>query len=204
VARTRRVIESAVGECHGYISADRDDTYGAQTQHHVTIRVPAVNFDALLARISGEAEKFDSKIITARDVTEEFIDVEARIKTKKELVARYTDLLRRASKMEDMLMIERQINSVQTDVESMEGRLRFLTNQVVYSTLNVTFYDRRDAERTGFGFGDKLADGLSSGWHILLWTVVGVAHLWPFILMVIVFVFGLRWLIRRGKHRGNN
>jgi hypothetical protein len=56
------------------------------------LRIPADKFDAVMKQVEGLAEKVDNKNISTQDVTEEFIDVEARLKTKKELEVRYLEL----------------------------------------------------------------------------------------------------------------
>ena len=94
------------------------------------IRVPADRFDELLLIIEPLASKIESKNINTQDVTEEFIDVETRLKTKKELETRYLEILKQAKTVTDIISIESQIATVRSEIESMEGRINYLKNQV--------------------------------------------------------------------------
>ena len=75
-------------------------------------------------------------LIDSQDVTEEYIDITARLKTKKELEARYLELLKKANKVEEIVSIEKEIGNLRSDIESIEGRLRYINNAVAYSTLD--------------------------------------------------------------------
>ena len=79
-------------------------------------------------------------------------EIEQCSKTKKEVEARYRELLTRATSVEEILKIEEQIGNIRTEIESAEGRLRYLSNQVQYSTLHVTFYEKY----SNFGFWNKI------------------------------------------------
>ncbi len=105
----------------------------------MTVRIPSGRFDAFVGSLSGLMVNLDNKDIQVKDVTEEYVDIESRIKTKKEILARYTDLLKQAKTVAEMLEVERKIEKIQTELESMQGRLNVLKNQISYSTLTITF-----------------------------------------------------------------
>jgi hypothetical protein len=79
-----------IGKCtkdlKGFIADETAYTYEDKIEHTLVLRVPAENFDLLLSCVSANAEKIDSKNVSLQDVTEEFIDIQARLKTKKESV----------------------------------------------------------------------------------------------------------------------
>ncbi|MDR2232137.1 MAG: DUF4349 domain-containing protein [Tannerella sp.] len=202
VKRTKSLIYGKVNELQGYIAEDNVYDYEERIEHRLVIRVPANQFDALLHTISENAERFDSQHIDVQDVTEEFIDVEARIKTKKELQSRYTELLKRATKIDEMLQIEKEIGDLQTEIESVEGRMRYLKDRIAFSSLTVSYYQQTTL---GFGFASKFVDGLKSGWNFFLWFIIGLSHLWVFLLIVFVSVFLFRrWRKRRKQRSANN
>lgn len=194
---TRTHIAKIVSETKGYISNDQVNDQQGNTEHRITIRVPAGQFETLLEKISRQAAKLDSKSINALDVTEEFIDVEARVKTKKELETRYKDLLKKANKVEEILNIEREIGSLRTEIESIEGRLKYLKDKVSYSTLVVVFY-----EKTGspFTFNSEMGEALHTGWTNLLWFFVALTKLWPFIIIGLIIII----VYRRKRNKSEN
>ena len=117
VNRTKALIVQTVQELDGYISKDNVyDDDDEQVKHSLTIRVPADKFDVLLSTISASIDRIEYKSIDVLDVTEEFVDVESRVKTKKELQARYKELLSKATKVEEMLQIERELGELQTEI----------------------------------------------------------------------------------------
>jgi hypothetical protein len=189
---TRAFITKQVLELKGYISDDDFYKYDNRTEYRITLRVPSNQFDQLLNRLTSHAKKINRSNINTSDVTDEFVDIEARLKTKKELENRYRELLKEANSVDDMLAIERELGTLRADIESVEGRLRLLDNLVSYSTLSVSFYEKHNA---ALGFGLRLGEALETGWSGLLWLIVAITSLWPFILSAVILVFVYRRLI---------
>lgn len=195
--KTKSSIDALCKELGAYVSEENQNNYNHRLEYAQTIRVAADKFDQLIQKIEGDAEKVDSKNINLQDVTAEFIDVEARLKTKKELEERYREILKQAKTVEDIMNIEGQIGSVRSEIESMEGRLKYLNNQVAYSTLHITYYE---SIGTDFGFGSKAGNALGSGWDAFLRFLIAMITLWPFLfLIVIVYWVIARWRKRRRK-----
>ena len=181
VKATKSLISKTLSELHGYYADDNIYDYEDKTEYAVTIRIPANMFDSLLDRISQNAKKIDSKNINTLDATEEFIDIEARLRNKKELENRYKELIKQARGVDEILSIEKEINTLRSDIDAMEGRLKYLTDRVAYSTLNVTFYEKKIPE---FGFGSKVVSGIVNSWSNLLWFLIGLINLWPFMILI--------------------
>lgn len=197
MAKTKTDITKAVSELKGYISNENTSQYDRRTENTLTIRVPAENFDALLQKIESGAEKVDMKNIDVQDVTQEYIDLDARVRTKKELETRYQELLKRANSVEEILKIEEQIGNIRTEIESAEGRLRYFSKQVAYSTLTVTYYE----QNTQFDFFNKMGNALKSGWNNLLWVVVALTNLWAIILFAAIVIFVVTYLTKRRRRK---
>ena len=194
VDSTRSRILAAVQTHKGYISSDQSSNYAQRISHTLIIRVPADKFDQLLADIAKGVDHFDDKNISVRDVTEEFLDISARLKTKKELENRFTVLLQKANTVSEILSIEREIGNLRAEIESIEGRLKYLENQVGLSTLHITFYETI-AKRTAFG--KKFIEGFRQGWDNLIWFLIGLVNVWPFLLLIPLLIWGIRKLRRR-------
>ncbi|MFN8240416.1 MAG: DUF4349 domain-containing protein [Bacteroidales bacterium] len=181
IAETSIIIKSAVSGFNGYISSENVYNSDDMITQHVEIRVPAASFDALLAKISESAKRIDSKSIQVQDVTEEYIDVESRLKTKKELENRYREILTKARTVEEILSIERELGNVRSDIEATEGRLKYLGSQVSFSSLSVDYYE---LTRTTGSFSSKIGMAFTTGWKLMLGFIVGIVNLWPFLLIV--------------------
>lgn len=192
---TRKAIFEAVQKYNGYVSSDQEFKSPGRKSNTVVIRVPADNFDNLLNDATQGVEKYESKEINVKDVTEEFLDIQARLKTKKELEQRYIDLLKQAKNVTEILEIENQIGQLRSEIESIEGRLKYLHDNVSFSTLTMTFYESIPNETE---FGQKFINGFRSGWDNLIWFFVLLTNIWPFILIGLGLIIGIR-IYRRKK-----
>lgn len=186
IEETRLAIEKVCKELNAWISNEHQAKYDHRIQYTAEIRVEASKFDELIKQLEKLAISVDEKTINTQDVTEEFIDVEARLKTKRELEARYHEILKQAKSVTDILSIEGQLNSVRAEIESAQGRLNYLKNQVAYSTLNLSYYQNT---RTDFGFFSKVGNAFTDGWENLLAFLLVLLQLWPFVISAIVAVY---------------
>jgi hypothetical protein len=198
IAETKNLITNAVSNLGGYISKDNVYSTESRITHSIEIRVESEKFDELLNLISESAAKIESKTVDVIDVTEEFIDVEARIKTKKEIESRFRELLKMAKSVDEILRIEREIGNVRNEIESAEGRLRYLKDRVAYSTLSVEYFQKLTSN---IEFINKIMYGLSQGWDLLLYLFIGLSYIWPFVLIPLIILFTIRFVRKSRKNR---
>lgn len=116
----------------GYVAS----SFNHETNAAFTVRIPAAHFDAAMAA-AGNLGRVRSRNVSIQDVSEQFYDLQTRLDTRKILRDRLQAYLTQAANMEDLLGIERELNSTLTEIESMEGRMRRLSNQIDYSTITV-------------------------------------------------------------------
>ena len=130
VAQTKAALSKICEALHAYVSNEtqRDDT--AILSYSETIRVPETGFDSLLAKTEKLAKHIDGLNIETNDVTDEYIDLESRLKAKRALEKRYLDLLSKAHKVEELLQIEKEMSTVRRDIESMQGSLKNMHNRI--------------------------------------------------------------------------
>ena len=191
-------VKALVMDQGGYLTneSDRSTDYSLETS--MSIRVPADHFDTLLDGIIAVAEKTDYKNVTARDVTEEFVDIEARLRTKKEVEKRYLEILSKAATIKDILLVEEQLRVIREEIEAREGRLKYLQNQVSYSTINLEMYQKLTFE-PGFKFFSKIWKALKGGWKGLLNVLVGLVYIWPLLIIGVGVFIWIRRRISRKK-----
>lgn len=190
IVSTKETIFKAVEKYKGYISSDQQYKSSNQISNTISIRVPANNFDNLLSEATKGIDKFDNKVIEIKDVTEEFLDIQARLKVKKELEIRYLELLKKANNVTEMLEVENQIGQLRSDIESIEGRLKYLENKVSFSTLTITFYQKISNQTE---FGGKFSNGFKNGWENLILFFVFLTNIWPFIIILIALIFLIKF-----------
>jgi type II secretory pathway pseudopilin PulG/uncharacterized coiled-coil protein SlyX len=138
-------IAGLVKEFGGYVAdASVDRRQGDQISGRWRVRIPVDQFDSFVEAVSklGVAE---SRSQTAQDVTEEYVDLEARIGNKKQLEARIVKLLEDSTgQIKDVIEVERELARIRGEVEQMEGRLRYLTNRAELTTVTVMAREERD------------------------------------------------------------
>ncbi len=204
---SRSVDEAAVAENivlterklvkNGSVEFETDNKYSGRISNTIVIRVPSSNFDSFLNDATKGVTRFDTKNIDVSDVTEEFVDHQARLKTKKELESRYLEILQRAKTVTEMLEVEKQLGELRSEIESVEGRLKYLQSQVSLSTLSITFYQNIGNDNA---FGSKFKEGFANGWDNLIWFFVFLINIWPFVIVGIILFFGIRrWTKRKRK-----
>ncbi len=198
IKNTKTFLQKVISKHKGYISSEKIEDYRINPTEILTVRVPNSNFDNIINNIGLQIGEFDSKRIDIEDVTADFVDIEARLKNKKQLEGKYQELLAKANNMTDILKIEKEISLIREDIESTEGRLRYLNNQVGYSTLIITYYEKRAT--AGFHFGGKMADALSNGGIGFLWFLIGMMQLWPMWLIGGLICYVIYKIV---KHRKN-
>lgn len=186
----------------GYISDLRFENSLYQKQNRFTIKVPNQNFSALMDTISGVAIFTEYENITTKDVTEEYIDLQSRLKTKLEVKERYENILRTNAKtVEDILATEEKLRALQEEIEAAQGRLKYLTNKVAYSTLQVDIYEKVEYKEKPKSytksFTDKAEKGFTFGWQFIEAIFIGLIHIWPLLLGAIVVIFVLKKVFKK-------
>lgn len=197
---TKKVVKIVKG-LRGYISDQRFQNTNYQIENRFTIKVPQKQFDTLLDSLGTVAEFIEYENITSKDVTEEYVDIKARLETKEAIKKRYEDILRkRATKVEDILAAEEKIGLIQEEIESAKGRLNYLSNKVSFSTIQVDLYETVNykEEPTNYKrtFFSKMKEGFSFGWNLIEKVFLGVIYLWP-ILLIATFI--ILYFKRRNK-----
>lgn len=196
----RQFISDLTNSFESYIQQEvnRHSDYELVTE--LTLRIPSEKYDEVIDKVEAHAFKLTEKNIKVIDVTDEFIDVQARLKAKYELERRYLDLLKRAKNVEEVLSVEAQMTGVRYEIESMEGRMRSLKDRIAYSTLKLSFFQPiAFPETQPPTYLSKLISAAGSGWEILLSIFLGLVFLWPFIIFFTIGGF-LAWRWKR-KHR---
>jgi hypothetical protein len=186
MAGAQQAVKDLMRRTGGYLADENQYTSDNRQSYNMTVRIPSAAFDTFLVMLEQHARVFDARQISTSDVSEEYADIQARIKNRKELLDRYRVLLSKAAKIEDVLQLERGINDLQTEIEAAEGRIRYLDNRVSYSTLQIEIY--RKVMGPG-RFFYRVGEGFKGGFDLMQWIIIGFVHLWP----LWIVVAGLFW-----------
>lgn len=204
-----KTLPGLVKDHGGYLArVSIDQTSGEHRFGSWQARIPVAQFDAFQDEVSklGIAE---SRGQTAQDVTEEFVDLEARISNKQRLEKRILDLLEDTKgKLTDIIEVENELARVRGEIEQLEGRLRYLSNRTDLTTVDITAREQRDyvppetptfLSRTAQSWSDSLLSLRTFAENF----AVAFVYAFPWLLSLLVFGTPVIWLIRRFKNQGS-
>ncbi|UUC46329.1 DUF4349 domain-containing protein [Flavobacterium cerinum] len=186
-------IQKAVIKYKATIQNDVTGKNNSSAYRDLTVRIPNTAFDTFINDISKGVSHFDRKEISSDDVTEEYIDIESRVNTKKTLEKRYLDLLNKATKVSEILEIEKGLATVREEIESIEGRLKYLQSRVALSTIHIEMYTRNASESGAtVSYGGKMWNSFKEGFFGISTFFLDLLQVWPFILIFVLLLIYLR------------
>lgn len=146
----------------------------------VTLRIPTENFYSALNDVRNLGELEDENI-RAIDVTEEYIDLVARLNNSKNVERRLLALLDKASTVEEILKVEAQLKVIREEIERLTAKLRYIENRIEYSTIVVEFVEPEKVEIKwpSLNILEAIAKGLASMYAVIYALIVIVFALIP-------------------------
>lgn len=182
VAAARGAAESAGGLVATEETERLDDTYETS---HLVLRVPQDRYQEVLRELAGSG-KLLSRTSNAKDVTDQVVDVDSRIATQRASVARVRELMDRAEKISDVVALEGELSSRQSDLESLLAQQSSLKDRTSLATitLDLTPPDAPDDDgrEEDAGFLDALGGGWDAFVTMLRWVAVAFGAALPFLL----------------------
>jgi len=199
VDRSTKNIEKLVGVRQATVADMNLTSTSAEISNSFVIRIPAKSFELLLDDLNVESIFTDYKRVSTQDVTEEYVDIQTRLKTKKEVRDRIEEILKsKAKTVEDVLKAEEQLGVLQEEIESKEGRLKYLQTRISQSTINLEIYQKVDykdrPEVYEKPFSTKIKEGLNNGWNLVTTMALFVVNIWPLILLGILIYWRRNWI----------
>ncbi len=118
----------------GYVEQKSDS---GEVPASMRLKISAASFNDAVKAVQGLGEVTHTHV-TGENVTERYVDVQARLKNKIELRERMRQLLQKATDIKDVIAIESELTRIQTDIDTMEGTLKLLKGQVDYAVIDVS------------------------------------------------------------------
>ncbi|WP_316634826.1 DUF4349 domain-containing protein [uncultured Flavobacterium sp.] len=193
-------IKTAIAANKGSVQNDSQEKDYGTISRRLTIRIPSQNFDPFLESISKGISYFDEKNISSQNVTEQYIDLYSRLNTKRKLEERYIEILKKATKVSEILEIEKQISAIREEIEAKQGQLKYLESRVSESTVTIEFY-KTIAQKEGvkISYGSKIWSAIQSGFYSLSDFLLSLISAWPFIILFCVLAYFIRKRFKRKK-----
>lgn len=191
----------------GFVVNSNISKEGLAPYAELTVRVPAKGFDIGLGEVKQMGE-VKSEIVNGQDVTEEYVDLQARVKNLRASESQFLQIMTRAVKIEDVLAVQRELTNVRAQIESLAGRIKYLEQSAGMSALTVylstdpnvlpaldqenkwkPWAEVKAAARSLVEVGKVLV-------NLVIWLVIYIP-VWLIILLA--FIFGRKWWRRNRK-----
>ena len=198
--KSKKNIDELAKNLDAYSDTEELTNEDYKISYNLKLRIPSDNFEKFISALESGKDEIKSKRINSRDVTEEYVDIEARLNNKRDYLKRYKELLTKASTIKDIVEIEENIRKLQEEIESKEGRLKYLNDQISYSTLVINLYKTKDfvyKPEQQDNFFERVKTSLNGGWTSVVGFSLWLIGIWPFIIMIIVAVF----IVKRVKSK---
>ncbi|CAG0936616.1 hypothetical protein TFLX_05497 [Thermoflexales bacterium] len=130
-------VKAIAVEAGGYVAKSEAWSDGTTRSARAELRIPVARFQSVLDKLKGLAVEVIRESAVGEDVTEEYVDLEGRLKGVQATAARTEALLDKAEKVDEALKVNTELGRLQEQIEQVTGRMEYLENRAAYSTLNV-------------------------------------------------------------------
>jgi hypothetical protein len=212
LASAQNNIEQKVKKYGGYIVESNVYQVDDKTSSgNMIVRIPEKHFETFLSDAEEVASKVLDRNITGQDVTEQYVDLTSRIKSKRVVEERLLEFMKKAEKTEDLLKISSDLASVQEEIEVIVGKIKYFENQTSFSTVEITMYENRviipEIDNKDLNTWDKTKKQFVTSTNALLVAGSGiivflVGNL-PVLLFLVVIGVAVYWFIKRRKRSVN-
>ncbi len=188
----------------GFIGGDKRNSGSGSQDATLELRVPAAKFTSVVDQLAGLGKE-EQRGINTEDVTEQTIDLDARLATQQARVDSGRKLLAQAKSLSDLVMLEREVATREADLASLQAKKRRLADLTALSTITAVLLDPEAVAAQQDDGPPGFLAGLTNGWKGLLaslavlLTVLG--WLLPWLIAIGLPAWAIIWLYRR--HRSN-
>jgi hypothetical protein len=197
MAELRRIVQRVGGfVADASVQSGRNQLRSATLQ----LKVPSSRFDDLTQGLEPLG-RLQFVNVAAEDVSEEFVDLTARVANGRRLEDRLVELLRtRTGKLQDVLTVERELARVREEIERMEGRMRFLKTSAQLSTLSVNLFEPAPIVASHPG-QSVLGEAFKAAWRNFVGVLAGAIASLGFVVPVVVLGWGALIIARKYKRK---
>lgn len=203
VAEAVAFVRNAATAAGGYVSDSATYFEGDHEFAQVTIQVPFDRFDAVMTQLrqAPTVDRVLGETVNSQDVTEEFVDAEARVRNLQATEASYLALLNKATRIEDIISIQTQLTEVRSQIETLQGRLKYLTASTDLSTIAISLSPvSAGASESSSSFRSSIADAWRASLDLLAAVGTGVVRAIVFFWWLVPLAF-FGFVLLRGWRR---
>lgn len=188
----------------GFVASEKRQINSKRAHATVTVRVPAKQFQATLEKIADLGTE-QSRGSNVEDVTEAIVDLDTRIAAGKASVESVRKMFERAEKLQDVVLLEKELSQRQSELAALEAKKRRLDDLVALSTITVTLVGPNTEIEVEEEPDPSFLGGLKAGWKAFVAAVevasAVLGFLLPFLLAIAIPVIGLIYFLRYRRNR---
>jgi hypothetical protein len=207
---TKDKIQQLIIEKGGYIAtSNSQQIHEGLLEGSLSARIPQEHFHQFLDEVEALSIKVHHQSVEGMDVTEEYVDLNSRLKSKETVEQRLLHFMQKAEKTEDLLKISADLGSVQEEIEQIKGRIKYLQNQIDLSTIQVSITENKvivpamsnedlntwEKTKKQFVTSIQVLASLFSGVVVFL---IGNS---PLLVISVIIIGGILFIIRRNKKK---
>lgn len=194
-------INDLVTKNGGRVVSNTESRSGERLYVRMSIQVPEPKLDTFLAAVLEESIYTENKSIESQDVTKQFVDIEARIRSKKATEEKYLDLLKKARNVEEVLKVEEQLRIMREEIEVKEAEFKELKENIALSRVYANFYQEVEpGKNPGTPYMEEVWSSFIKGFSLVFDLINGLALLLPALVIVAILI----WLVKRWKNHRKN
>ncbi|HWJ97468.1 MAG TPA: DUF4349 domain-containing protein [Acidimicrobiales bacterium] len=195
VANAEKAADEAIGsatDVNGYLGK-QDSQLEGDREVSVTLRIPAADFDDVMAKVAGLG-KVQARKVDSDDVTDQVVDLEGRIENARASTERLRALLAKAENIDNIAALEDRLTQREAEIEQISGQLEVIQDDVQFATVRATFTEKDEPAVSDDLPGplQSLKAGLVAFVTVALGLLAALAFALPFLLVALVVWLGYR------------
>ncbi len=195
---TKTEIDDLIKSLDGYYENELYRAFSNTISYTLKIRLPSINFDTLINKLEKGIGELKSKNISTIDVTEEYVDLNIRLENNLAYLRQYQEVLKQAKSVKEILEVQEKIRIIEEEIDSKEGRIKYLDDNVKYSTLTLEISELITRDLSGKpNYGRRIINAFNNGIQGFLNFIVAMVNFWPFLLLIVILLLGRKPILNR-------
>ncbi|MBH5316911.1 DUF4349 domain-containing protein [Paenibacillus sp. GSMTC-2017] len=208
---TTNKLKNVIHLSGGYTLAFNDNRSDGEIAASYTIKVPAKGFMSFIEDIAKIKNNHFGQSLSGEDVTEQYVDLESRLKAKQLVEQRLIIMMEKATKAADLLQFSNQLGAIQEEIEAIKGKIRYLDNNVALSTIELRIVQTDQTLQTSKAkkdnsFGSQLSGTLSGSANVVVeaikWIIIIFVGALPVLAVLAIVFIPIRILMKRRSYQG--
>ncbi|MGE7824853.1 DUF4349 domain-containing protein [Paenibacillus sp. NPDC093718] len=203
-------VRNTVTLSGGYIVNFSETQSSSEKGGTFIVKVPANGFSSFIDRLENITHENLQRSIEGQDVTEEYVDLESRLKAKQIMEEQYVAFMKKATKTTDLVAFANELERIQSEIEQMKGRMRYIDQNVSYSTVEIRLYEtpqKKDDPKPSAiqaPLGQRVSEAFQGSIDVITiivqWIIVILSGSLP-VLVIAAIVLIILWLARKSGQR---